>query len=62
VVIELEPFRESYSKFDHARFTVLSVTPCLGIGGASACEYYQAIEPERLLFRQKIKERKEREK
>ena len=57
VVIRLEPFRESYSKEEHARFTVLGAGYCVGIEG-SGLKFYKAIEEEEHLLNQTIKEKK----
>ena len=49
MVIKLEPFRESYSKADHARFVLSSMNRCVGIH-ASGSKFCRSVESERRLF------------
>ncbi len=57
MVINLEPFKESYSRKDHARFTVFHTDYCISRGSAES-KFYNAVRSERLLFYQKGKEEK----
>jgi len=49
MVIRLEPFKDSYSKTDHAWFTIQTSNRCI-TGGTAASKFYKAVEHERRLF------------
>jgi len=57
MVIKLEPFKESYSEKDHARFTIFRENSCNSRGSVKS-KFHNAIKSEKFLFYQKEKEEK----